>query len=225
MPRVKQFAVDDVLTRAIDRFSSHGYHATSISDLVDCMGIGRGSLYDTFGSKRGLFVRALRFSIDSYDRSFQEILDQSPAPARAIIGVFQDAAANGCFIVNAGIELASHDADITRIVTAFYRTAEHRFRVLIEQGQRAGEFAASLDPLHTAHLLFGLLLGLWTLVRSGASGEPMLRAAVHQVLALAPALQPGDREHEGSQAASCYPLDSLRSIERRNGPMRETDQR
>ena len=137
----------------------------------------------------------------AYDRSVQEILDQSPAPARAIIGVFQEAAANGCFIVNAGIELASHDADITRIVTGFYRTAEHRFQMLIEQGQRAGEIAAGMDPLQTAHLLFGLLLGLWVLVRSGASGEPVLRAAVRQVLALVPAHQPGGLEQREPRSA------------------------
>ena len=29
------------------------------------MGIGRGSIYDTLGSRRGLLVRALRFSIGS----------------------------------------------------------------------------------------------------------------------------------------------------------------
>ena len=199
MPRAKLFQIDDVLTKAIGRFSNHGYHAASISDLVDCMGIGRGSIYDTFGSKRGLFVRALRFYIKGYDRSFQEILNQSAAPDGAIIGVFDEAAANGCFIVNAGIELATHDAEITRIVTGFYRTAEHRFRVLIEQGQRAGEITASIDPLQTAHGLFGLLLGLWTLVRSGASGEPLLRAATQQVLALVPAHQPGCLEQKGAR--------------------------
>ena len=122
MPRVKQFAIDDVLTKAIDRFSTHGYHATSVSDLVDCMGIGRGSIYDTFGNKQGLFVRALRFYIESYDRSIQELLNQSSTPTGAIIGVFEATVANGCFIVNAGIELASPDAEVTRIIAAFYRT-------------------------------------------------------------------------------------------------------
>ena len=199
MPPEKLFAVDDVLARAIGRFSSHGYHATSISDLVDCMGIGRGSIYDTFGSKRGLFLRALRFYVESHDRSFQEILHQSSTPAEVIIGVFEQAAADGCFIVNAGIELASHDAEITRIVTDFYRTSEHRFRVLIQQGQRAGEFAAGIDPLQTAQGLFGLLLGLWALVRSGASGEPVLRAATQQVLALLPARQQGGLEQKGAR--------------------------
>ena len=206
MPRGKLFAVDDVLTRAIGRFSSHGYHATSIGDLVDCMGIGRGSIYDTFDSKRGLFLHALRFYIESYDRSFHEILDQSSTRAAVIIGVFEQAAANGCFIVNAGIELASHDAEVTRIVLDFYRTTEHRFRVLIQQGQGAGEFAAGIDPFLTAHGLFGLLLGLRALVRSGASGEPVLRAATQQVLALLAAHQPGGLEQEGSQVS---PTDGL----------------
>ena len=197
MPRVKQFAIDDVLTKAIDRFSTHGYHATSVSDLVDCMGIGRGSIYDTFGNKQGLFVRALRFYIESYDRSIQELLNQSSTPTGAIIGVFEEAVANGCFIVNAGIELASHDAEVTRIVTAFFRTTEHRFQMLIEQGQRVGEIAADKDPLQTAQGLLGLLLGLWALVRSGASGEPVLRAATQQVLALVPPHQPGGLEQSG----------------------------
>ena len=211
MPRVKRFAVDDVLTKAIDRFSIHGYHATSIGDLVDCLGIGRGSMYDTFGSKRVLFMRALRFYIESYDRSFQEILNQSSTRAEVVIGVFEEAAANGCFVVNAGIELASHDTEITRIVIDFYRTTEHRFRVLIEQGQHAGEIAASIDPLQTAHGLFGLLLGLWVLVRSGASGEPVLRAAAQQVLAMVPARQPGSLEQQGARMpALCKPTDGFR---------------
>ena len=199
MPRVKRFAIDEVLTKAIGRFSSHGYHATSIGDLVDCMGIGRGSIYDTFGSKRGLFVRALRFYVKGYDCSLQEILNQSSTPAAAIIGVFEEAAANGCFIVNAGIELATHDAEITRIVTDFYRTTEHRFRVLIEHGQRAGEIAACIDSLQTAHGLFVLLLCLWVLVRSGASGEPVLRAASQQVLELVPVHRPGGLEQKGAK--------------------------
>ena len=71
----------------------------SIGDLVDCMGIGRGSMYDTFGSKHGLFVCAVRFYIESYDRSLQEFLNQSPTAPGAIIGMFEDAAANGPFVV------------------------------------------------------------------------------------------------------------------------------
>ena len=61
---------------------------------------------------------------------------------------------------------------------------EQRFRTLIEQGQRAGEIDAGVDPLQPGRVLFGLLLGLWVLVRSGTSGEPALCAAAQQVQSL-----------------------------------------
>ena len=60
MPRTKQFKVDEAVIKAMHVFWKHGYGPTSMQDLVHCMGIGRGSIYDTFGSKHGLFVRALR---------------------------------------------------------------------------------------------------------------------------------------------------------------------
>ncbi len=40
-------------------FWRKGYAATSVQDLVDRMGINRGSLYATFGKKHDLFLAAL----------------------------------------------------------------------------------------------------------------------------------------------------------------------
>lgn len=40
-------------------FRRDGYAASSIEQLVDATGVHRGSLYATFGSKRGLFLRVL----------------------------------------------------------------------------------------------------------------------------------------------------------------------
>lgn len=60
MPWEKQFDVDDALTKAMHAFWARGYEATSIRDLVDRMGINRGSIYATFGDKRSLFIQALR---------------------------------------------------------------------------------------------------------------------------------------------------------------------
>ena len=59
MPWEKQFDPDTALDKAMQAFWAHGYDATSIQDLVDCMGINRGSMYATFGDKRSLFIQAL----------------------------------------------------------------------------------------------------------------------------------------------------------------------
>src|SRR6202008_4821595 len=59
MAGVKQFDRNEVLDRAMTTFWTRGYEATSIDDLVEATGIGRGSLYGTFGDKRQLFLAAL----------------------------------------------------------------------------------------------------------------------------------------------------------------------
>jgi TetR/AcrR family transcriptional repressor of nem operon len=50
MARPKAFDQEDVLDKAVAVFWAKGYEATSMQDLVDAMGIQRGSLYATFGT-------------------------------------------------------------------------------------------------------------------------------------------------------------------------------
>lgn len=53
-----------MLGAATGIFIRTGYEGTSIDDLVTGLGLHRGSLYQAFGSKRGLFAAALTRSID-----------------------------------------------------------------------------------------------------------------------------------------------------------------
>ena len=59
MARPKEFDPDEVLDRALDVFWEKGFEGTSVQDLVDHMGINRGSIYGTFGDKHRLFQQAL----------------------------------------------------------------------------------------------------------------------------------------------------------------------
>jgi len=59
MPRPKEFNPDDALDHAMHVFWHKGYEATSMEDLLAAMHLNRGSLYDTFGDKRQLFLKAL----------------------------------------------------------------------------------------------------------------------------------------------------------------------
>ena len=60
MGRNRGFDENVVVAAAATAFSERGYEATSVDDLVRCTGLHRGSLYQAFGSKRGLFLLALR---------------------------------------------------------------------------------------------------------------------------------------------------------------------
>lgn len=66
--RKRNFNDDEILARAGEVFLEHGYEGTSIDALVKATGLLRGSLYGAFGSKRGMFVAALRDATDSESR-------------------------------------------------------------------------------------------------------------------------------------------------------------
>jgi TetR/AcrR family transcriptional repressor of nem operon len=64
MGRPRTFAETEAVTRAAALFAAHGYEGTSVDDLVHGLGIHRGSLYSTFGSKRALYLRVLAGHVD-----------------------------------------------------------------------------------------------------------------------------------------------------------------
>ena len=59
MARTKDFDENEALNKAIAIFWHKGYNGTSMQDLVEGLGISRSSLYDTYGDKHTLFIKAL----------------------------------------------------------------------------------------------------------------------------------------------------------------------
>ncbi len=187
MPWEKQFNVDEALGKAMDAFWAHGYEATSMQDLVDCMGINRGSLYATFGDKHRLFVQALRRYDHLYRHEWVETLSQTRSPREAVLGAFEDAIAavvedgkrDGCLLVNTALELSPHDAEVGEIVSHGLAEMEDFFAGMISAGHATGEISAAVDATETARGLLSLFLGLRVLARSRP--EPsVLRSVARQ---------------------------------------------
>ncbi|WP_264040752.1 helix-turn-helix domain-containing protein [Mycolicibacterium hodleri] len=57
--RLRRFDEASAVDAAAAVFRRRGYTAASVDDLVEATGVHRGSLYNAFGSKHGLFLRAL----------------------------------------------------------------------------------------------------------------------------------------------------------------------
>src|SRR6185312_856599 len=65
MARPKSFDENAVLDQAVELFRARGYEGTSLAELESHLGLGRQSLYNTFGDKQALFIKAL----DRYRRA------------------------------------------------------------------------------------------------------------------------------------------------------------
>ncbi|WP_069170178.1 TetR/AcrR family transcriptional regulator [Streptomyces griseus] len=60
MGRPRAFDEDEAVRAAVVLFGGRAYDGVSVDDLVSHLGVHRNSLYKTFGSKRGLYLTALR---------------------------------------------------------------------------------------------------------------------------------------------------------------------
>ena len=193
MPRVQQFNTDYVLTRAMNLFWRQGYQATSMQELVDCMGISRGSLYNTFGGKHALFVTALRHYDKVWRTDWLAELTRSSSPRQAILDVFEaaiavalvDGSLDGCLLINTALELSPHNDEIAAIVADAMTETEEFFRASIERAKACEEISGEVDPQRTASALLTLFIGLRVLVRSRPE-EPLLRSVAWQAKELLP---------------------------------------
>jgi len=190
MPWEKTFDTEDALGKAMAAFRARGYEATSMQDLVDCMGIGRGSIYAAFGDKRRLFLRALAHYDDRHRRRWSERLSAQESPRQAILSAFDEVVAatldgsrDGCLLINTALEMSPHDAEIAAAVSRALGEMEAFFRNMIQRGQAAGEISPALDPAETAQGLLALLAGLRVLSRARPEAA-LMRAIARQAQAL-----------------------------------------
>ncbi len=138
--RPKEFDKQEALAQAMDVFWTHGYDATSVQDLLDAMGINRGSMYDTFGDKHALFTAAYDHYAQNAAARITRILDGPGSPLaniRKLLRCMADPAGDGrrrgCMCTNAVVELAPHDAQVAGAVKntlGFLARARNKLKVL-----------------------------------------------------------------------------------------------
>ncbi|MFE3105817.1 TetR/AcrR family transcriptional regulator [Nocardia tengchongensis] len=168
MGRPRNFDADTVVDRAMEAFWTHGYANTSPAQLADATGIGKGSLYNTFGSKRELFD----LCIARYDRMgtefVNEVLSQpgtTKERLRAWMRLIVDSdlarpVRRGCLVANTAMELGGHDPEATKAVTAAATHMVEAFAARIEQGQRDGDVRAEVDARAYGEYLMNAVGGL-----------------------------------------------------------------
>jgi TetR/AcrR family transcriptional regulator len=67
-----------IIDAAMRHFAENGYHAARVGDIAAALGIAKGSIFQHFGSKDGLFFEVYKRAV----RSFSKYLD-APAEVRA----------------------------------------------------------------------------------------------------------------------------------------------
>ncbi|GMN06413.1 TetR/AcrR family transcriptional regulator [Croceitalea sp. MTPC5] len=168
MPRTKQFDEKEVLKKAMELFWEKGFHATSIQDLVSGLGINRASLYDTFGGKDALFLKAFALYRENSTQVIKTLFEGEPSVRTAFVKLFdfaieeaiQDETRKGCFVVNVTTELIPGNHDLVQVLLKNKENVEGLFASMVKRGLDSGELKTPKDPDTLGAYLFALYSGL-----------------------------------------------------------------
>jgi TetR/AcrR family transcriptional repressor of nem operon len=166
--RTKEFDENEILRKAITIFWQKGYNATSLYDLIDGLGIGRSSIYHSFGDKHNLYLKAL----DLYQREatarITAILSSNPSVKDAVAHLLQtviseivaDEHSKGCFKVNSEVELAPHDEPTKKLLCDDNTVIEDALYQAILKGQKDKSISTSKNPKALAHFFCNTIAGM-----------------------------------------------------------------
>ena len=186
MARTLAFDRAQVINGARTVFWSKGFEAASIPELEDATGLSRSSIYNSFGSKRGLFDAAVESYLEEIVRPRLQPLLTTPVKPSAVskylsglAEAFERAeslpANHGCLLINTANAPISDDPEVARIIGEYRAELQSALHRGITAALPAAD-AAQTQMLATA--VTGLVVASFTLVRiAPAEAVQLLRTA------------------------------------------------
>lgn len=190
MARPKEFDRDLALQKAMMVFWEKGYAATSAADLVQAMGIGRQSLYDTFGDKHQLYLEALALYSEASVADLVQSM-RAARPLEAIEAMLMAFAARpeqqnalGCMGINSICELGLQDDAVNAVRARSGAPLRASLITLLEQAKAAGDADPALDAAAGADFILATLAGMKVIAKGGADAQALRSVGALAVQAL-----------------------------------------
>jgi AcrR family transcriptional regulator len=191
MPRPRAFDDRVAIDAVVDEFWDRGYHATSTDELCQRTALSRSSLYNAFGKKRDVYLRALEQYAAERQRLRDAVLEGEEPGREALREFFRsvldeqwaDERRRVCFMINASVEVGPCDEDVRRLLAANADRFRQMIAELVRRGQRDGSIRDDMPAERLAATLHATLDGLQVQGRA-REGRDDIDAAVETLLAL-----------------------------------------
>jgi TetR/AcrR family transcriptional repressor of nem operon len=189
MVGMRQFDEEEVIATALDVFWRKGLHDATMQDLAAATGVQRGSLYNAYGDKEAIFLRAF----DQYAEEFLETagnaLAEGDAAARLnnffdiiIMNMTSGSPPRGCLTTRTALDAAMSGTAVRERVQGLLSRLEQLVSKAIRTapGRRL-----AIDANRLARVVVTFTRGLAVMERAGYSRKQLKEAAVIFVDAMA----------------------------------------
>lgn len=193
MGRNRGFDVDEAMGSALRAFWEHGFDKTSMQDLCRVMNIQPGSVYATFGSKRDLFIAALRRYAETVSAEAVARVTSAPSGLAGLRDYFAhlvDAMVDGdkrwgCLITNSLVEFASRDPELGDLMTGHLANLRAAFAGALARAAADGELRPGAGA-SSADLLVAVVQGMNVLAKSQPGRAALTTIADSAIAGLLP---------------------------------------
>jgi TetR/AcrR family transcriptional regulator, transcriptional repressor for nem operon len=174
MPAKIEFDYDRAVDRATQLFWKRGYRNASLRDLLKVMGIGEGSFYNSFGSKRRLYLECLKHYNDTVSRRRLAALLTPPSVkdgVRAFFKTVLDELDNPktpavCLLAQSLSSDVLAETGLGRVVLHDMQAFSGAFREQLETAKKTSELPADFDSALAAQVITTFLMGLFRVIRN-----------------------------------------------------------
>ncbi len=168
MPKVETFSRNEVLQKATEVFHTKGYNGTSMQDLVDATTLNRSSIYNSFGSKLGMFMDVLSYYYTNYKNQIGKKIVQSHNASEMIQAIFDiyvhdiltDNDRKGCLIVNCKSEMVNQEPIIKSFMEQNQEQTLAMLEDIVHNGQMEKIFNQKQTPYQYALYLYTSIQGI-----------------------------------------------------------------
>jgi TetR/AcrR family transcriptional repressor of nem operon len=173
---------DKLIATSVTLFAAKGFNNTGIAEILNHVGVPKGSFYHYFKSKEDLGLAV----IDHYGLLLREGLAASlqatqGAPLVRLRQYFDDVLAYfaehfgrcNCLLGNLGQELALQSASMREAIYGHYQGIEALIAGCLAEAKQAGELAPSADEALLARQLFAAWEGCLIRAKLEQSTQPL----------------------------------------------------
>ncbi|MFT5015053.1 MAG: TetR/AcrR family transcriptional repressor of nem operon [Dinoroseobacter sp.] len=179
MADILHFDYDEALEDMLQVFWRQGFKTTTTKDLAKSANLSEGSIYNSFGSKRAVYLLVLQ-RYREHHIQFLEKIDRHESPLEGLREYWEKIASfafdktrvNGCMIVNATIE-ECQDEEIKHFIVDVHNASEKRFKRALDRAITVGELSPDTNTKALAQFLLHSSQGIRVLSRVNPSKQKM----------------------------------------------------
>jgi AcrR family transcriptional regulator len=180
--RPRSFDEDKAIDAAMRVFWEKTFEGTSMTDLTDATRLSRSSIHAAFGSKEGLFLKAVERYKSGQMMYIQKALAEPTLP-RAIEALFRGMLyflsipgnPKGCLSIHGALACGTEGELVTQVMAKWYRSNENRLKERIQKAQREGELGRDVNAADYARYIATIMIGIGIQAVNGASRAELTR--------------------------------------------------